>query len=468
MVRLLLASLAFFTLALPSVAQEPVGTVVGWHADSGATPPLSAGWVRVDGQLVQDVGSPFDGLYLPDLNGATMRVNGLFLRGASTTGGLEQDALQGHAHDSTNNASNGQRYGICPAFMEPGFGAAVIYRAANVTVAGPIDDGVHGAVRVDDETRPTNMSVVWILKTGAGELPVGSVVAWHPDFAPLGSVALPAGWARCGGQVLEDPQSPLSGTRVPDLNPSARFLRGGVTSGIAQEDALQDHGHSVTSDVKRKAVSGTSYDINPGSADPTRPATIGARDAKSDGTHGAPRVANETRPVNMSVVWILKTRLGAPLPEGALVAWHNEPAAKLGPLPRGRAAWYPCDGTVVQTVGSPYAGARLPDLNQPGRFLRGGTSSGVFQADAFQGHWHDVQHDAFSYQFNLASGNALWGGCGDDFQVGALSIGGVSGARTADETRPANMGAPWILYLRGNRGPRAAIVSGATPVGPVQ
>ena len=114
---------------------------------------------------------------------------------------------------------------------------------------------------------------------------------------------------------------------------------------------------------------------------------------------------------------------------------------------------------MVPALASPHTGAVLPDLNGPGRFLRGGTNSGILEEDAFQGHWHDVTHDAFSYQFLLEPGSAYWGDCGDDFATGSLSIGGVLGARFAEETRPKNMGVPWILYLRGTPGPRKALAS---------
>jgi hypothetical protein len=459
MLRFALASFVSVLAGVPASSQEPVGAIVAWHADLAGTPALPAGWARLDGQFLVDPASPFHGLPLPDLNAATLAGDGRFLRGSALTGFLEDDALQGHAHDHTSNASNGQTYGICPAFMESGF-SGFWYRGAAVTVGAPSDDGVNGVPRVDDETRPANMSVVWILKTRASELPVGSIVAWHRDFASLGSPALPPGWALCTGGVLEDPMSPLNGATLPSLNPSGRFLRGGPVSGLFESDAFQEHGHGVTTDAKSPNSSASNaYFHRGGSADPARTAKLTVKEPKSDGTHGVPRTANETRPVNMSVLWVLKTRLGAGLPEGSIVGWHDEPSASLPPLRRGKHAWYACDGRVVPALASPHAGAVLPDLNGPGRFLRGGTNSGILEEDAFQGHWHDVTHDAFSYQFLLEPGSAYWGDCGDDFATGSLSIGGVLGARFAEETRPKNMGVPWILYLRGTPGPRKALAS---------
>lgn len=61
-------------------------------------------------------------------------------------------------------------------------------------------------------------------------VPVGAVIAWLKDFP--GTPALPAEFAVCDGQLLNDPSSPFHGQALPDLNLSVpRFLRGGSASG---------------------------------------------------------------------------------------------------------------------------------------------------------------------------------------------------------------------------------------------
>ncbi len=74
-------------------------------------------------------------------------------------------------------------------------------------------------------------------------LPIGSIIAWHKSLA--NTPALPAGWVECNGGVLDNPTSPYHGQEIPDLNGAARFLRGGASSGVLQDDALQGHFHEV-------------------------------------------------------------------------------------------------------------------------------------------------------------------------------------------------------------------------------
>lgn len=52
-----------------------------------------------------------------------------------------------------------------------------------------------------------------------GTVPVGAILAWYGD--PAG---LPPEWRLCDGALVNDPESPLAGHRLPDLR--GRFLRG--------------------------------------------------------------------------------------------------------------------------------------------------------------------------------------------------------------------------------------------------
>ena len=150
--------------------------------------------------------------------------------------------------------------------------------------------------------------------------PVGTILAWHKSLT--GTPGLPASgeWVECNGQTLSDAQSPYNTQVIPNLNGDAAganspgqtaklsmFLRGGLNSGTGQQDAFQGHWH----DIYRKHGSGTEYTgvhsnyANTGSEEKTG---YYAKDPTSDGANGAPRTANETRPVNMSVVWIMKVK----------------------------------------------------------------------------------------------------------------------------------------------------------------
>lgn len=149
--------------------------------------------------------------------------------------------------------------------------------------------------------------------------PVGSIIAWHKSLT--GVPALPGSWVECDGRTISDVDSPLNGRQVPNLN-TGRFLRGAGTSGTLQDDALQEHRHELnagtTIDLLRNVhpsgnrelyssdqanltgVGAGYYDIYVTVA-PIISAPVGI------GTNAA-RTATETRPSNMSVVWIIRIK----------------------------------------------------------------------------------------------------------------------------------------------------------------
>jgi hypothetical protein len=136
---------------------------------------------------------------------------------------------------------------------------------------------------------------------------------------------LPDGWVECDGQIINDPQSPLDGQAVPDLNGEARFLRGANVSGSFQEDAFELHAHGAGSyyavtggshshNLLTNTTHGTSgYDrIWSGGEDGGGMQTYSTsvHDGHTHGTSGqsASIGDTETRPTNMSVVWIMRIK----------------------------------------------------------------------------------------------------------------------------------------------------------------
>lgn len=98
---------------------------------------------------------------------------------------------------------------------------------------------------------------------------------------------LSSDWVECNGQTLSDISSPYDGEVIPDLNAQGRFLRGNSISGIMQNDAMATHNH----------------DQFWGSG-----AYTGVAGAYSRFTGYETIVSGETRPINMSVVWIMKIK----------------------------------------------------------------------------------------------------------------------------------------------------------------
>ena len=65
----------------------PIGSVVAWLRSYTNTPALPQQWVECNGQLLNLPGSPYDGMSIPDLNGADGRQK-RFLRGSTQSGAV--------------------------------------------------------------------------------------------------------------------------------------------------------------------------------------------------------------------------------------------------------------------------------------------------------------------------------------------------------------------------------------------
>ncbi len=360
----------------------PLGTILAWHKNfDGSTPDLPDGWIECNGQTIDDPESPFFGQDTPDLNSSLPGFSngGRFLRGGPTSGNFQGDQMQGHIHRVYPHAGTHEdpAYGINNTGAN---GGDVATQVSSHLTSRPTDDMTgNGPPRYGNETRPANMSVVWIMRIkdtgdggslwdsatggisyeggnvgigtdepqaklhvsgtagvdgilfpdgtlqttaggpGAG-LPLGTILAWHKS---LGSTPpLPDGWVECNGQTLSDAASPYDGLVIPDLNnpketwnDKGAFLRGHTTSGEFEDDQLQGHHHRLQ--VWGNGLEGR---VEPGGSDDA--AFIDTSDAavidpSDDGTNGTPRTGSETKPVNMSVVWIMKVRNSAlSLPAG--------------------------------------------------------------------------------------------------------------------------------------------------------
>ncbi|MCP4216372.1 MAG: tail fiber protein, partial [bacterium] len=149
--------------------------------------------------------------------------------------------------------------------------------------------------------------------------PVGSIQAWDKNL--VGTPEIPAGWVECDGQVVSDADSVYDGLAVPDLNSGGRFLRGGAVSGDWENDATAvnglgivaggAHSHSIDEEVR---YLGTWDDYNT-SVNNKIQAGKGAlhydysMTTNSAGSHSHSLSGDsETRPTNMSVVWIMRIK----------------------------------------------------------------------------------------------------------------------------------------------------------------
>ncbi|TND07920.1 MAG: putative membrane-anchored cell surface protein [Bacteroidetes bacterium] len=139
--------------------------------------------------------------------------------------------------------------------------------------------------------------------SGFGIVPIGSIIAWHKSLP--GMPGLPDGWVECNGEKLNDAASRFHNQMIPNLNQAGKFLRGSDISGAMQVDAFQGHHHIVENGADSSYYPGGTFQMTVG----TNSHNAGRVQAPaSDGKNGEPRIANETRPSNMSVVWIMRVK----------------------------------------------------------------------------------------------------------------------------------------------------------------
>ncbi|MCP4129738.1 MAG: tail fiber protein [bacterium] len=161
----------------------PVGSIQAWDKNLAGTPEIPAGWVECDGQVVSDAGSVYDGLAVPDLNSG-----GRFLRGGAVSGNWQDDATAvnglgigsegAHSHTSQTRIwhrcnTDALDNNYCPNIKITGSYRGDLYYFPNEMSYGGYTDfnittssaGSHShSLTGDTETRPTNMSVVWIMR----------------------------------------------------------------------------------------------------------------------------------------------------------------------------------------------------------------------------------------------------------------------------------------------------------------
>ncbi|MGR0480422.1 MAG: hypothetical protein ACTFAL_03215 [Candidatus Electronema sp. V4] len=252
----------------------PVGAIMPWHKNLAATPELPKGWVECNGQILDDPESPYNGQAIPNLNG-----EGRFLRGSNTSGVEESDTLASHEHDVSLNSSTADAHAHTATVTT----AAIENHGhnASVTVAGVGDHG-HGAstsINVagghDHGYAGNHSHTIYGYSGASGDVD-------HVDNNPIGQNRHNSGdTASAGGH-----QHSWAGDHVHSASTS---IYGGGGHGHGASAAIAGaggHNHSAAATVAPAGNHG--HAVN------------GKTAAEGDG---------ETRPVNMSVVYIMKVKL---------------------------------------------------------------------------------------------------------------------------------------------------------------
>ncbi len=458
----------------------PLGTVLAWHKSFNNTPNLPDGWVECNGQTLSDPASPYNGQVIPDLNNPKNAWNskGSFLRGDTSSGDFEQDEFQGHRHSHT-----GRVWSDNSGPWQVNLNSGVWLQHDIFRVDGPTELS-QGAPRFGDETRPANMSVVWIMKVRDSALgpPVGGYAIFKdrkPNGEWGGTVPVLSSWftrtlntidTNIGGASLTSNNITLpAGTYlVRATAPAHRVQRFRIRLQNSTDDTTAILGNSnYASHTENEEESNNAVLIGMVSIDSPKSFRIEQFcEASSAGVAGLGHQASTGDDEIYTQVEVLQ--FVQPTPEGVdLVASVQSFATESAPQ-----GWLECDGREVsrtlyarlfQRIGDRFgAGDGSTTFNVPdmrGEFIRGwdngrgvdsGRGMGTAQEDQFQGHWHRW----FANNSTAGPGSAIsadWlnaapDGTNDqsDQRVREALPDGANGVpRTGPETRPRNIA---LLY----------------------
>jgi len=159
------------------------GTTFGVAVPTGAVMAFAAnivptGWLLCDGSIYTISAYPTLGALLTQIYGGSAgttfgvpNLQGIFIRGSgsqaqggvtyssNSLGSVQQDKFQGHYHSATTTGQLIGGGGTVP------IGGNYSFSTGSVAVTSPTSDGTNGNPRTGTETRPTNLAMVYCIKT---------------------------------------------------------------------------------------------------------------------------------------------------------------------------------------------------------------------------------------------------------------------------------------------------------------
>lgn len=190
----------------------------------------------------------------------------------------------------------------------------LVFNTPNTALRIWFDDGINGNQQLTPD-HPL-VSSPYSLQT-AIQPPIGSIIAWHKNLP--GVPALPDGWIECtnptGTATISVTESPLNGQLIPELNNTppgynagGRFLRGSTHSGDLQDGSLHfsEMNNPTGNCVPRDDGAWVHYSDEPEGSNLVDGYQYNCSDIS--GFLSDQRLYEYARPVNMSVVWIMRVK----------------------------------------------------------------------------------------------------------------------------------------------------------------
>lgn len=177
-----------------------------------------------------------------------------------------------------------------------------------------IADGVQVGMVIYNEADDTSAHVLAVNSENNLTISDSIFTATGKNYKIYATPALSEIYVECNGQIIDDVESIYHGVQAPDLNnkkndwnSAGAFVRGGKISGVEEDDTGQGHRHAF--DRKFNNISGNLQPYT--GARPIDLAdlnTASVRDPIDDGINGVPRTGKETKPVSMTMVFIMRIK----------------------------------------------------------------------------------------------------------------------------------------------------------------
>jgi len=246
----------------------PIGAIIAWHKSMMDGAELPEEWVECNGQILEDSESIFNGKVMPDLNSS-----GMFLRGSNNSGEIQNDEFKSHDHTaSSKNAGSHIHTG-----MTTSNGAH--YHSGTTD---PIGNHYHSGSSTSSNgshyhTGTTNMGEAMDFYVSQTDGNAYNLYYMQGHKSGIEGVLI----KNSSNYAMAAHKHSFQTSSTPNHSHSVTIKADGSHSHKYKTSTIQDHNHTLTINNSQDHKHEVTVDQNGGS---------------------------ETRPKNMSVIWIIRIK----------------------------------------------------------------------------------------------------------------------------------------------------------------